>query len=230
MNFSETPITIILIAANVIFSLIGFSNAAMLDKTIGWPYRTKRENQYYRFITSGFLHADWMHLFFNMFTLFFFGSSIEVIFSASFANGQLWYIVLYFTGLIASDIPSYLKHNDNYQYRSLGASGAVSAVVFAAIVFDPWSQLQLYGFIKMSALIFAVLYIVFCIYMGKQNADNVNHDAHLWGSIYGLAFTLILLIALRPDVFPFIIEDIKKPSIMGRRELGEVLKYLLTIR
>ena len=216
MNFSETPVTFILIAANVIFSLIGFSNADMLAKTIGWPYYTKKENQYYRFITSGFLHADWMHLFFNMFTLYFFGRNIELIFSNNGLGGNIAYLALYFLALIASDLPSYFKHKDDYNYKSLGASGAVSAVVFASIVFSPWSSLYLYGAIKISATLFAVLYIFYCVYMGKKNTDNVNHDAHLWGSLFGLAFTLALVAFLQPELFNYILEELKNPSLFGR--------------
>ncbi len=215
MDFSAIPVTIGIIVANVIFSLIGFSNAAFVDKTIMWPSRVKRENQYYRFITSGFLHADWMHLIFNMFTLYFFGSAIEYYFSNFGLGGEVSYIILYFAGLIVSDIPSYIKHKDDYNYRALGASGAVSAVLFAAIIFNPWSSVYLYGALKISALLFAVLYIVYCVYMGKKGGDNVNHDAHLWGALFGLAFTLILISTLQPGLFDQIIEKLKHPSLFG---------------
>ena len=215
MNFSDFPVTIGLIIANVIFSFIGFSNPAMVDKTIMWPYRVAREKQYVRFITSGFLHADMMHLIFNMFTLYFFGRNIEIIFSVLGLGGNIAYLSLYFLALIVSDIPSYIKHKDDYNYRSLGASGAVAAVIFATIVFSPWSSIYLYGAVKISAAVYAVLYIVYCVYMGKKGGGHINHDAHLWGSLFGLVFTLILIAALQPQLFPGIIEQLKHPSILG---------------
>ena len=227
MDFSQAPITILLIAANAIFSFIGFSNESLTNKTIGWPYYTKREKQYYRFITSGFLHADWMHLIFNMFTLYFFGSNLEYYLNIFGLGGNIAYLALYFLGLIVADIPSYIKHQDDPNYRSRGASGAVSAVVFAVIIFSPWSSIYLYGALKISAAVYAVLYVIYCVYMGKQNSDNVNHDAHLWGSLFGLVFTLGLLLALKPDILSAIVEELTNFSLFGRKEPGKVLEYLM---
>jgi membrane associated rhomboid family serine protease len=216
MSFSQSPLTFILIALNVIYSIIGFSNSTLVNKTIMWPYGVKRQQQYYRFITSGFLHADWMHLFFNMFTLYFFGRNIEIIFKNYGLGGNAAYLALYIGGLVISDLPSYFKHRDDPNYRSLGASGAVSAVVFATIVFSPWSSIYLYGAFKISAALYAILFIVYCVYMGKQNRDNINHDAHLWGALFGIIFTLCLISVMQPSLFGQVLEELKKPSLFGR--------------
>ena len=181
-----------------------------------WPYGVKRHNQFYRFITSGFIHADYIHLFFNMFTLLFFGQVVEIYFSLYGLGGNIAYIVLYFLALIASDLPTYFKQKDNYNYHCLGASGAVSAIVFAAVVFDPWGSIYLYGALKISALVYAVLYIVYCVTMSKRGGDNINHDAHLWGSLFGFGFTIALIAAMQPALFESILEQLKNPSLFGR--------------
>ena len=158
MNIQDFPITAALVVANVIISLIAMNNQDVLSKTIMWPYGVKRYNQFYRFITSGFIHADYTHLFFNMFTLFFFGKAVEAYFSMYGLGGNIAYLALYFLGLIVSDLPTYIKHKDNYNYHCLGASGAVSAVVFAAVVFAPWSSIYLFGALKISALVYLLLH------------------------------------------------------------------------
>lgn len=216
MNFTSTPITILLILTNVLLFFISSSDKNIIDKTIMWPYYVKRNKEYYRMITSGFLHADFMHLFFNMFTLYFFGRNIELLFSGLELGGSWAYLGLYFGGLIISDIPCYFKYQDAYGYRSLGASGAVSAVVFATILFSPWSSIYLYAAIKISAAVYAVLFIAYCMYMAKKGHDNVNHDAHLWGALFGLAFTLILVASIHPEYLQGIIEELKRPSLFGR--------------
>ncbi|MBC7889836.1 MAG: rhomboid family intramembrane serine protease [Ferruginibacter sp.] len=210
MDFSSAPVTFSLIAINVIISLIGFSNAAFVDKAVMWPYRIKREKEYYRFITSGFIHADLVHLFFNMFSFYFFGRAIESYFSEFGLGGNISYLLLYFLGVIIADIPSYLKNQDNYNYRALGASGAVSAVIFACILFNPWGIILIY-FIPMPFIIFAFLYLGYCIYMSKRNIGHVNHDAHLWGSLFGLIFTVVLIASLAPQMFPAIMEELSHP-------------------
>jgi len=218
MDFSKYPITISLIAANCILSLIAFSNKDFLAKSLMWPYGVKRQGQYYRFISSGFIHADFIHLFFNMFTLFFFGRNLEIYFKIYSLGGTISYLSLYFLGLVISDLPTYFKQKNNSSYHSLGASGAVSAVIFATIIFSPWTSVYIYGAIKISFTLYAILYIIYCVYMGKRNADNVNHDAHLWGAVFGLLFTLSLIAYINPALFTDIIEELKHPSLFGRNQ------------
>jgi len=230
MDFTESPVTFILIAVNVLLSIIGFSNTSFLNKMIGWPYYEKRKHQYYRIITSGFVHNDWMHLIFNMFTFYFLGTNLEFFLNRYDLGGNAAYLALYFAGLIVSSLPSFFKHNNDPNYRSLGASGAISAVVFSVIIFSPWSPVYLYGAIGVAFIVFAVVYIIFCVISGRQQSDNINHDAHLWGSVFGLVFMIGLLAILRPDVFPHVVEEFKKPSLFGRKELSEVIKYLESTR
>ena len=215
-DLSNYPVTISLLAVNIIMSLIAMNNADVLSKSIMWPYGVKRYNQFYRFISSGFIHADYMHLFFNMFTLLFFGKAVEMYFSVYGLGGNIAYLALYFLGLIASDLPTYFKQRDNYNYHCLGASGAVSAIVFAAVVFNPWGSIYLYGALKISALLYAVLYIFYCVAMSKKGGDNINHDAHLWGSLFGFGFTVALIAAMQPALFDLILEQLKHPSLLGR--------------
>ncbi|MEI7472886.1 MAG: rhomboid family intramembrane serine protease [Chitinophagaceae bacterium] len=216
MEFTQYPITILIIALNVILSVWAFNNSNVMNKAIMWPYGVVRNKQYYRFISSGFIHADFMHLFFNMFTFFFFGSAVEQYFVGYQLGGEYSYLALYFLGLILSDYPTFLKQKNNSAYLCLGASGAVSAVVFAAIIFDPWSKIYLYGALGIPAALYAVLYIVYCVYMGKKSSDHINHDAHLWGSLFGLVFTITLIAIIDPHLFELIIEQLKHPHFLGK--------------
>lgn len=210
MDFTAYPITISLIVVNVLISIIGFSNHAFLDKAILWPYGIKHHKQYFRFITSSFIHADWMHLLFNMFSFYFFGRVIERYFSEFGLGGNVSYLALYFVGMIVADLPSYLKHQNDPNYRALGASGAVSAVIFACILFQPWGTILIY-FIPMPFIVFAFLYLGYCIYMSKKNIGFVNHDAHLWGSLFGIVFTFILVAVKAPDLLPGMLQDLMSP-------------------
>jgi len=213
---TEYPFTILLIAINVVLFFITMKDHKTLETTINWPYYVKRKNQWYRLLTSGFLHADMAHLFFNMFTLFFFGSFVEVAFNAGDMGGNYTFLGLYLSAIVISDIPSYFKKKDIYGYRSLGASGAVSAVVFSTLMFNPWGSIYLYGALKISAAVYGILYIIYCVYMSKKGNDNINHDAHLWGAIYGLAFTTIVILVYRPDLMDILLEQLKHPSLFGR--------------
>jgi membrane associated rhomboid family serine protease len=183
-------LTIILIAITVITSLMGFSNQKIIDDLIFYPPAITKRNQWYRFITCGFIHADTGHLVFNMISFYFFGKMAEDGFIYFFkTNGELFFVVLYFSSLIVCLLPTFYKNRDSYYYKSLGASGAVSAVIFASICMLPEGgiRLMLVPF-DIPGFIFGPLYLVGCVIMDRRKADNINHSAHFWGAVYGIFF------------------------------------------
>lgn len=201
----EFTITIAIIIITAIISFTAFNNEKITNDLIFWPPMIKEKHQYYRFITSGFIHADIAHLAFNMITLYFFGRAMEVFFIAKI--GKVGFLLFYIAGIIVSEIPSFIRHRNNYQYRSLGASGAVTAVLFSFILLAPWQTLYVF-FLPVPAIIFAALYVGYSIYMDRKGGDNVNHSAHLWGAVWGIAFTLLM----DPNVLPHFLDQLMKPS------------------
>lgn len=186
--------TVALIIITVVVSLLAFSNQKLMSRLIFWP-PAMQKGQYDRFITHGFVHADGAHLLFNMITLFFFGSVIESFYRQYFFN--LGFALFYLGGLIFAILPSYLKHKNDFQWASLGASGAVSAVLFAYILFEPWKLIFVF-FVPVPAIIFAVLYVAYSIWSGKRGNSHINHSAHLWGAAYGVVVTILI----EPRVIP----------------------------
>lgn len=179
-------ITYTLIAINAIISFAAFSIPKIMEVGLFMPYRTVRENTWYELITSGFLHGSITHLLFNMITLFFFGPLLEQ------TIGQGYFIILYFTGLIASSVPSLIKHKDNPEYATIGASGAVESVLFAFIVLFPFENLYLMFIpIGIPSIIFGFMFIGYSIWASKKEG-KINHEAHIagaaWGLIYMFAF------------------------------------------
>jgi membrane associated rhomboid family serine protease len=185
-------ITTFLIMLNVAVSLYCFGNQTMLYKLMHNAYSIAQRGEYYRFLTSGFIHADFMHLFFNMFTLYSFGRYLEMAFKANYGNttGGLLYLLLYLAAIVLSDLPNYNKHKQNPQYNSLGASGGVSGVLFACILLQPWMELYIY-FIPMPGIVFAALYVWYSVYMSKKGYDHINHSAHLYGGLVGVLFMIL---------------------------------------
>ena len=195
-------ITLILVIITSGISYYAFSNYSLMDKLILNPYKVTKRNEYYRFVTSGFVHADFGHLIFNMLSLWFVGEGIEQLFAALFgASGPLYYLFLYLVGIVVSDIPSYLKNRTNSNYNSLGASGGVSAVLFAAILFAPTMTISLYFFIKMKAFIFGILFLGYSYYEARKGTSYVNHSAHMVGAIFGMVFMAVVYPAAVPGFF-----------------------------
>lgn len=195
-------ITLLLIIITCGISYYAFNNPSLMDKLILNPYRITSRNEYYRFVTSGFIHADFGHLIFNMLSLWFVGEGIERIFGMLFGSGgSLYFLFLYLVGIIVSDIPTFLKHRNSSSYNSLGASGGVSAVLFAAILFAPTMTISLYFFIRMKAFIFGILFLGYSFYEAKKGTSYINHSAHMYGAIFGMLFMAVVYPASVPGFF-----------------------------
>ncbi|MFT7332746.1 MAG: membrane associated rhomboid family serine protease [Sphingobacteriales bacterium] len=184
----NTPIAWIILIANVLLSLSVMNGKSDLHrKLMLHPFSFIREKRYWQVLTSGFIHADITHLLFNMMTFYFFAFPLEQVI------GSLSFAILYFLGLVLSDISTIIKHKDNPGYFSLGASGAVSTVLFSYILFDPLTKLYIFFIpIGIPAYIFGGLYLIYCAYAAKQNRGNINHDAHFYGALTGLVITIIM--------------------------------------
>jgi membrane associated rhomboid family serine protease len=181
--------TLIIIAITAVISMLAMNNANLIRQLILWPPALNRDHQYYRLVTYGLIHADPQHLLFNMLTLYFFGQVMEQLYNNYL--GAFGFAIFYVGGLIVSILPTYLRNRNNVQYRSLGASGAVSAVLFAFILIQPWATIFVF-FFPLPAIVYAVLYVAYSIYMDRRSVDNINHSAHLWGALYGVIFTIVM--------------------------------------
>lgn len=186
--------TYIIIAFTSIVSFIALQNRVIFEKYLFNAYATIHHKQLYRIISHAFLHADFNHLLFNMLTLFFFGVYVESVFKMYFGNlGISYYMLLYFLAIILSTLPAIIKHRNNQFYNAVGASGAVSAVLFSYILFDPFGKIMIFFIpIGIPAFIFGPAYLLYSAYMGKKGMDNIGHDAHFWGAIFGFIFPLLL--------------------------------------
>lgn len=181
-------ITISIIILTCVISFSAFNNHQIADKLCFYPYGMKRSsNEYFRFISVAFVHKDITHLAFNMLTLFFFGRNLE---GTVFTETQ--FILLYLSSIVVAGVPDYMQQKDNPNYSAVGASGAISAILFSSILFNPWGVLYLNFFIPLYAILFGVGYLAYSYYMSKKGGDNIGHLAHYSGALYGVAFTLIV--------------------------------------
>ncbi len=197
-------ITLLIIAITCVTSFLALQNLKMMNELILWPPAVSGGKQYYRLLSYGLIHADFQHLLFNMITLYFFGSEAERFYTAQI--GSVGFELFYAGALVASILPSYLKNRENAAYRSLGASGAVSAVLFGFILLHPWSTIIVFV-VPLPAIVYAGLYLAYTFYLNKQGTDNVNHSAHLWGAAYGVVFA----IALDPSLLESFLNQLANP-------------------
>lgn len=190
--------TLILIAITVVVSYAGFNSPKLMEQLQFNASKVYYKKEFHRLITHAFVHANWEHLLVNMIVLYSFGSVIEQYFAYNFGSMHtVYYILLYLGGIIFSNIYALIKHYKNYFYNAVGASGAVSAVLFAAIFFAPWESVYFFGILPIPGIVFAVLYLVYSYQMSKKQKDNVAHDAHFLGAVYGFFFPVLI----NPELF-----------------------------
>ena len=184
--------TFIIIIVTSLISYASFKNEKLKNELLFSPFEYSNKKKWWIILTHGFIHADFLHLFFNMYVLYIFGPSLESYFESSSEIGWVYFISFYLLGIIFSTLPSIFKHNNNPNYRSLGASGAVSSVVFAYIIIFPLRELGLLLIpgVFLPGFIFGVLYLVAEHYLSKKQYSNIAHDAHISGSVFGIFFIL----------------------------------------
>lgn len=185
-------LTVIIILVTILVSVLAFQREDIKYKLIFNPYRAEKDNEWYRFLTSGFIHADWIHLLVNMFVLYMFGRQVEAWFDLEFGRlHSINFLLLYLLTIILANVRTYFKYRTTALYNSLGASGGVSGILFAAIVFDPFQRLLIYGVIPIQGWLAALLYIIYSTMMSKRGSDQINHDAHLWGAVVGALYVIV---------------------------------------
>lgn len=198
-------ITYFIIGVTALVSYLSFSNSDLFDKLQFNAARVIHRKEYYRLITHAFVHANWSHLLVNMLVLFFFGRVIEMYFEYYFGNRTIaYFLLLYFGGILASNIWSLLTQKNNYYYNAVGASGAVSAILFASIFFSPLEPVFLFMILPIPGIVFGVAYLFYSYQMSKKKTDNVAHDAHFLGAIFGFVFPILL----KPDLFSRFIDQL----------------------
>lgn len=195
MDLISAKATMIFLAANVILSVIGFASRRFIDLGLLNVAAIKQRQDFHRLLTSGFLHVDPMHLFVNMITLFFFGPELERLL------GSQNFFLVYLGALIIGNIGAYLRHFNDLNYRALGASGAVSGVMFAYCLFQPFQTILVFGLIPLPTIVYAFLFVAYSIYGMKAQNDNIGHDAHLFGAVGGILITILIMPTAITDFF-----------------------------
>ncbi|MDR2011318.1 MAG: rhomboid family intramembrane serine protease [Bacteroidales bacterium] len=199
-------IVFIIIIITVVISYTAWKRPELFNKLLLWPYSVVHRKEYYRIITHGFIHADWAHLIVNMLVFWSFGT-VLIRYFQYFWHGYavLLFLLLYISAIVVSSIYSVIKHKGDYGYSAVGASGATSAIIFASMFFDPWNMIYFFGIIPIPGILFGVIYLIYSYKMAKRGTDNIGHDSHFWGAVYGFVFPLIF----KPSLFGFFIQQLK---------------------
>lgn len=192
---SITPAIVVITG---LMSYQAFNNKNMFNSLKHYPVVEHQNKEYYRMLSSGFIHGSWLHLIINVYVLYEFGRTVEKIYVQMFGEikGLLLFLVMYLLTIIFADLPTFFKHKNNPSYSAIGASGGVSGIVFIYILFFPWNMLALYGIIPFPAIVGGVAYLLYSSWASKTRNDGIDHSAHFYGAVFGVLFT----IALRPSV------------------------------
>ena len=206
-NTLYMSITYLIIGFTCLISFLAFQNHDIMVKMKHWPYYEQRDGEYYRWLTSGFLHGDPMHLIFNMMALYFFGVGLELWFEDTFSGfGKTVYVVFYLLAIVAASSATYFRYRNVSSFASIGASGAVAAVIFASILIDPLSSIMfIFLPIPIKGFIFGALYLWYSSYAANRGGDNIDHTAHFYGAVFGFLFPLIFKPGLLLDFFAQVI-------------------------
>lgn len=196
-------VTLLLVVVTALISYSAFQRPDLRLRLMHAPYLENQRKEYYRFLTAGFVHGNWLHLIINMFVFYDFGQLVETQFTYYFGDllGRINFLMLYLLGISFANMPTFFKHRHNASFASVGASGAVSAILFAYIIFNPWSTLLLFFILPVPAILAAVLYLVYSSWAGRQSRDHIDHDAHFYGAVFGFLFT----VAIKPAFFALFI-------------------------
>jgi len=204
MTFS---ITLLIVIVTCIISIACFNNRSLFDELKHYPVAEHRNGEYYRMLSSGFLHGSWWHLGINMFVLYEFGTTVERAFKRQYGMAGLTiFLIAYLAMIVLGDIPTFRKHRDNPSYASIGASGAVSGILFMYILLYPLRNLYLYFAIPIPAIIFGILYLAYSSWASKNQRDMIDHDAHYFGALAGV----ILMVALIPGTIPQFVNQLMR--------------------
>ncbi len=204
--------TIIIILITVLISWQAFNNPEQKGKLLFIPSAIRDRGEYYRFLSHGFIHADFQHLLFNMYALYIFGGSVEFVFKEYLFGpvvGNVAYLLFYLIAIVAASVPDYLRHQNNRTYASLGASGGVAATIWPYVMLAPWNW---FIFPPLPAILLGIGYILYSHYADKRGRGNIGHNAHLWGAIFGLVAYSVLVLAFEPALMTYFLDELMQPK------------------